>query len=53
MRQERFAEFPLIRLCTVDLNRIGGGVINHPEVHRFADVPEPDIIVAEAVMDTR
>lgn len=37
--------FLLIRLCAVDMDAVGGGIVGHAEVHRFADVPEADVIV--------
>ena len=35
----------LVRLCAIDVNGVGGGIVGHAEVHRFADVPEPDVVV--------
>ena len=34
----------------VDVDTISGRVIGHTEVHRFADVPEPDIIAPADVV---
>lgn len=28
------------------MDGVGGGVISHAEVHRSADVPEPDVVAA-------
>lgn len=38
-----------VRLCAVDVDGVGGGIIGYAEVHRLADIPELDEIV---VMDT-
>ena len=38
--------FPLIRLCAVDVDGVGDGIVGYAEVDRFADVSEPDVVVA-------
>ena len=38
--------FLTVVLGAVNVDGVGGGVIGHAEVHRFADVPEADIVIA-------